>query len=539
MNKKFLIISFLTIALMVSCNDRKSADHTDLGYIMTVVRSNPEPVVDKDHPGSRDNDRGYENGHVIKVDGVYHMLMTELFDNRYYPDLYAWLPARLGYWKSADGDHWERVCTIAQGTASGRSDDLNDPYCATWSSSWYWNEEENRWNIIWRGCRWYWRYQSVIEGPEGFAGPYSEVSKLLPPLMDMQTQQWDDANVASFGNIYIAEDGKYYSFLSGGYPTTARDPQWVNTLGCADSIDGPWTRVYDPDAHPTFMYSENPFVNIYEINGKKVYFCVYDDLSSQHSLGYGYSLDGIHWTGNTLDLTGYTDWAMNEFWVESIRTPCCLIREDDGTYTIIFTACGKDGYFSIARINVAITEVKKPSGEHVVFPGDIQNWKALNGNFEVQYGREYSCFDGGNSVFTAATYTDVTVEASLRCVNQERIFDPTANWDPMAKAGVYVRKTSVEDKPGEGKSGYYAYLTANETVQLYAGDQLLSEVTVGKRPAIFRKLKMSVKGNRIRVYYGGDTKPCIDVKDNTYKGKGYVGIDVYQSHWHYERIEIY
>ena len=530
MNKKFLVIPFLTITILASCNGRKSVEKsTDLDYIMTVVRANPEPVIGKEHPGSYDNDKGYENGHVIKVDGVYHMLMTELFNAKFHG--YGWEPERIGYWKSVDGDHWERVCTIVHGTAkTGQPEDYLDPKNNTWSSSWYWNEEENRWNIFWRG-NWVWRYRSEMEGPEGFAGPYSEASKLFPPVMDMKTQQWDNVPICSFGNIYIAEDGKYYSFLCGNYLQRPNDSQWVNTLGCADNIDGPWTRVYDPDADPTFVYSENPFVNIYDINGKKVYFCVYDDLSNQHSLGYGYSFDGIKWTGKTLDLTGYTDWAENYWLVSSTRTPCCLIREDDGTYTIIFTACGKNGYFNIARINVAITEVKKPSDEHVVFPGDMKNWTVVNGDFEVQYGREYSSFDGGNSDYTAASYTDATVEASLRCVNA----DPNnITWNTTAKAGIYARK-STEDK----KSGYYAYLTANETVQLYAGDQLLAEVKTGKRPAIFRKLKLSVKGDRIRVYYDGDTQPCIDVKNDACKGKGYAGIDVFQSHWHYDRIEIY
>lgn len=506
----------------------------DRDYVMSVIKCNASPVVDGNHPGSSDNDYGYENGHVIKVDGVYHMLMTELFDASSHPELPGWVPARVGYWTSIDGDHWERVCTIVQGTATGRPDDYDDPKNNTWSSSWYWNKQENRWNIFWRGS-WVWRYRSEVEGPNGFAGPYTEAAKIYPPLMG-GVPYWDNDSLASFGNVFTAEDGKYCSFVGVGDFRNPDDIQWVNGLAWADNLNGPWTRV-ETDGHPTFVYSENPFVDIHEINGQKVYFCVYDDLSNQHSIGYGYSFDGVNWTGKTLDLTGHVDWADNYGFVYSIRTPCCLIREDDGTYTVIFTAYAPPddvrpkGFYAIARVNVRIDQTHKPSDTNVVFPGDMNNWKTICGDCDVQYGREYSL--AGNdtyceSVSTAATYADVTVEATLRCVEQI--------WDfATAKAGVYVRKTDMDGNLGE--SGYHACLTAKGTVQLYAGNNLLAEVNVEKRPGIFRRLTLSVKGDNIKVYYDGAEEPCIDINDATY-AEGYAGLVAYRSHWHYERVKI-
>ena len=528
---KNLFDLFLAFAFLALWHVQYSMGATNIDYVMSVVRCNPEPVIDKHHPGSADNDCGYENGHVIKINGTYHMLMTELFDYKPHPETLGSVPARVGYWTSPDGDNWERVCTIVQGTATGRPDDYNDPKNNTWSSSWYWNEAENRWNIFWRG-NWVWRYRSETEGPEGFAGPYTEAAKIYPPLAG-DVPYWDNNSLDSFGNIYTAEDGKYYSFVGVGDFRNLEDIQWVNGLAWADNIDGPWTRV-DTDGHPTFVYSENPFVNIYEINGKKVYFCVYDDLSNQHSLGYGYSFDGVHWTGKTLDLTGHTYWVSNDSFVASVRTPCCLIKEDDGTYTILFTAFGPAPtpsclYARIGRVNVTIAETEKPSDENVVFPGNMQNWKATGDGCAVQYGREYSLGfkdNGGDSVYVAATYTDVTVEATLRYVEQ--------TWDyASAKAGVAVRMAD-----NQKESGYHAYLTAKSTVQLYAGDKLLRETWVGKRPGIFRKLRLSVKGNDIKVYYDGLTVPCIEVNDDTFPGEGHVGLATYQSHWHYEKVEI-
>ena len=526
MNMKNLSCLVLVFACFAAWGVRISTG-ADFDYVMTVARCNPEPVIDRDHPGSEDNDYGYENGHVIKIGGTYHVLMTELFDGKIHQ--IGWVPARVGYWTSEDGDNWQRICTIVQGTATGRPDDYADPKNNTWSSSWYWNEAENRWNIFWRGS-WVWRYRSETEGPGGFSGPYTEAAKIYPPL-EGEVPYWG-YGFDSFGNIYTAEDGQYYSFIGFGDFRNLDDIQWVNGLARADNIDGPWTRV-ETDGHPTFVYSENPFVNIYEINGRKVYFCVYDDLSNQHSLGYGYSLDGVHWTGKTLDLTGYTHWASNESFVASVRTPCGLIKEEDGTYTILFTAFGPaprppaNLFAPIGRVNVTIEEVKKPSDEHLVFPGDLKNWKVIEGDGDVQYGREYSLGfkDGGaESVYVAETYTDVTVEAVLRYVEQ--------TWDfATAKAGVYARKSGDQEE-----NGYRAYLTAKSTVQLYAGDKLLRETWVGKRPGIFRKLKLSVKGNNIQVFYDGVL--CLDVNDDTYPGEGSVGIETYRSHWHYERVEI-
>ena len=533
---KKLIIPFLALMCLTLSCERKPASQADNGedvdYVMTVARSYPSPVIDITHQGSADNQGGYENGHLIKIDGTYHLLMTELFSVRH-PD-WGSVPARVGYWTSKDGDHWERVCTIVQG-----NDILGDPKNNTWSSSWYWNEKENRWNVFWRGNAVF-RYRSAVEGKDGMAGPYTEAAKVYPPLLG-EKQDWDNGWIDSFGNIYIAEDGKFYTFVGVGALEDPNDPQWVNGLAWADDIDGPWTRVRT-DGHPTFVYSENPFVYIYEINGRKVHFCVYDDLSNQHSLGYGYSFDGIHWVGKTMDMTGCADWAFNQNFTQSMRTPCGLIREDDGTYTIIFTAFAPNpeapeyswgSYAKIGRVNVRIDEIRCPSNKQVVFSGDMNNWKAVSGTFTVQYGREYSQSDmtaDGYSVYTAATYTDVTVEASLRNVT------PTQVWDTDAKAGIHVRKSKIDDKPAD--SGYRVYLTANETVQLYAGSKLLSEVNVGKQPGIFRKVKLSIKGNRIQVYYDGATEPCINVTDNTYKGKGYVGINVHQSHWHFDRIKV-
>jgi len=530
-------------------------ESTGMDYIMSVVDCNV--VVDKNHPGSANNDHGYENGYVIKIADTYHMLMTELFDAKPHPETVGSVPGRVGYWRSSDATHWERLCTIVEGTGKTGDNviDYADPKNNTWSSSWYWNEEDNRWNIFWRGS-----YVFRYELPEQFAGVYDlnninwasygtmwtfrdvGPDRGSPVPIQGQLQYWDNGTTASFGNVYKVGN-LYYSFV-GASTWPASDTQWVNGLAWANKIEGPWYRV-NTDGHPTFVYSENPFVYSYKNSkGETVYFCVYDDLSNQHSIGYGYSMDGVHWTGKTLDLTGYMDWALNNDFLNSARTPCCLIQEADGSYTIIMTAFTPDPssmqiskfYAPIVRLNVRIEEAEHPSNSHVVFPGNMRDWQS-EGKVTVQYGREYSL--GGiddndketnaESRYTLNTYTDITVKAMLRYVDQSWNYN-------TARAGVYVRS---DEKGG----GYYAYVTAgnansaNCKVQLYAGKNLLKETTLNKRPAIFGNLTIDVKGNAIKVYY--DDVLCLEATDNTYPNAGFVGIDVYQSHWHYGRIEIY
>ena len=507
-------------------------------YLMSIAYHSPAPVIDKNHISSADNQGGYENGHVIKINGVYHMIITELFWVVYAD--WGSVPARIGYWTSQNGGDWTRICTIVQGSATGKPEDLSDPKCNTWSSSWYWNESENRWNIFVRGWGMF-RYRSNIEGPDGIAGPYSDAGQIIPPINGPH-KNWENPNggIASFSNIYAGKDGKNYSLAGTGFDSGDKDDSWLISLVCADKPEGPWSWA-DTGDNPVFLYAENPFVNIYEINGERVYFCVYDDLSNQHSLGYGYSFDGVHWTGKTLDLTGYADWAFSLNYTQSVRTPCGLIREDDGTYTIIFTAFApnKDApeyswgsYAQVGRVNVRIDETERPPDKNIIFPGDMKNWAAINGNFRVKHGlycqneEKYRGSRDYKSVFTAGKYIDAEIEAALRYV------DSSQEWDENAKAGVFARA----DSNGEG--GYRAYLTSREKIQLYAGDKLLAEANAGKRPAIFRELKLSVNGDNIKVYYGGAAPPCIDLHDVTYTEAGYAGIGVYMSHWHYEKIKI-
>jgi len=356
-------------------------------------------------------------------------------------------------------------------------------------------------------------------------------------------QYWD-AGMDSFGNVYKGADGKYYSFVGSGMPGMTNDEQWVNgLLWTDDPLSGKWQR-YEGDTHPTFVYSENPYVFEYvNSKGQKVYFTVYDDLVNQRSIGFGWSYDGYDWKYNSIDLSGYANWSGDTDLMNTIRTPCCLLYDKAAdNYVIIFTAFGAGGdrgwYASIGRVAVKIEEItpeNQPSVQNLAFPGDMRDWQTVTGGSFVQYGREFS-LEGRKSVNGSANqaivsyakemYNDVTVEGTLYFVEP--------SWNHAASAGVYARA----DKDGAG--GYRAYLTASNNaaqnkVQLYAGDTMIKETVVNKKPGIHRTLKIEADGNFIKVYYEGTE--VISVTDSTY-ASGYCGLIANASHWHFTRVEI-
>ncbi len=493
-----------------------------LDYSMVVVRDSRAPIVGKDHPGSRDNGKGYENGHVIKLDnGEYHMLITEMWKNGGSQVAY-WVPARIGHWVSKDGNDWKRLGTIVEGNNLP-----GDPKEATWSPSWYWNEKENAWNIVWRGSNAVFRYRSGKSGRDGINGPYSEVSQMYPPFQgELKWKSYSGCGLASFSNVYTATDGRLYAFY-GNMTMEHDEPNWLCALARADNMDGPWTR--DPsNDDPSFVYAENPF--IYKYDG--VYFCVYDNLCCQHSIGYGYSTDGVHWVRKTLDLYGHTPWvrqpASRDDYVGTLRTPCSLIKEKDGTYTIFFTGYeAKTDYFGIGKISVKIRAEKvapDPATEH--FPADSPLWTPNSGIWEAQCG-EYSQRATEKatygSVIAGRTWGNFVVETQLRCVDYAG--DSRETW-----GGIHFRMKNASDGPED--SGYLVSVSQDGRVSLRHGDMILGAYD-SKRPAyVFRRLKVAANGSRIMVYLDDSPRPCIEVKDDTY-AKGYIGLNASKSHWHF------
>ena len=522
-----------------------------LEYKMTVVGASVEPVIDNDHldsiasgnyvgaPVYRPDELyhgncshvmwGYENGHAVKTaDGTYHLLIVEFCDGH-------WGYSRIGYWTSLDkGDNWERIGTAIEG--DDFYDDGRKAKETAWAPTWFWDEKEETWNVFYRGNYRVWRYKSAVPGKDGIAGPYEFVN-----LMDTsggKRHYWDDGVVHGFGNVFIAADGKYHAsysmYASGAYESV----NWVAGLMRANNLSGPWERVQTRN-RPVFTYAENPLVYS-DVNsrGEKLYFCVYDDLSDLHSIGFGYSEDGVNWTTQQVDLSGYVEWAPQDGLMDTIRTPCSLIKEDDGTYTVIFTArdLRLNWYYSVGKITAKIDEIASEPEGNVIFPDGVQLWNVTNGKFYDEY-EEYSGNDdkngSANSIYTGQTYEDVTVDAILRCVDRESDYR-SAITNRNSKAGIYLRKPDIDST-----GGYYVYLYAGGRIEVYAGDKLLAQHDTEKNAFMFRKLRAEIAGDRIKIYFDEDKAPCIDISDDTYGEAGYIGAEAVKSHWHYRKISIY
>jgi hypothetical protein len=71
------------------------------------------------------------------------------------------------------------------------------------------------------------------------------------------------------------------------------------------------------------------------------YMMVFDSFGDQE-IGYSLSEDGLHWGHETrVKIQSKKIWA--EAGDHSTRTPLCAIEEEDGTFTVVYTAMMKTG----------------------------------------------------------------------------------------------------------------------------------------------------------------------------------------------------
>ncbi len=527
------LMTFLATALNVCPKPPQGVAENEMlkKFEINVVRGSKLPIIDEFHKGAHDNVGGFENGSVIKLEnGEYHMLVVEMFVDGEVLNQGIWSPARIAHWVSIDAVNWDRKGLVIAGNAIPRDEKEN-----SWSPSFFWNKEENCWNIFWRGNAVF-RYKSTVKGKNGIAGPYVEANKIWPPF-EADKSHWHSGWFASFGNIFKAKDERWYAFFCIGKEVNG-DENWYAGLACAESIDGKWVPNINTNA-PTFLYSENPFVYKYD----DVYFCVYDDLSCQKSIGLGYSYDGMHWERQLVDLTHYVDWCDDDWYVNTVRTPMSLIKEDDGTYTVFFTAAQKtNGYFSIGSLSLSIERVlTEDKSNFEVNLKDEESFTPLTGGWHIEYN-EYSQNNKEDffnmTLLNKPPQKDLEIEASLRCVDvrkmpeNEKFFhreQPLFN----TRGGIFIGK--VDKHKDFDENALYIYLTADKHIVVFKGKHLLELCKVETPPFIFKNLKVSVVDKTINVYYQNESKPRIQFVDESYNG-GYLGLVVDGSHWHYESV---
>jgi hypothetical protein len=94
------------------------------------------------------------------------------------------------------------------------------------------------------------------------------------------------------------------------------------------------------------VFIENPVVSKLP-DGR--YLAIFDSLGPRE-IGYSISKDGLTWPLETrlTAQTGDNQWAGDGD--HDMRTALCAVREDDGTFTVIYTAKMKDkGFWAVGK----------------------------------------------------------------------------------------------------------------------------------------------------------------------------------------------
>ena len=305
----------------------------------TLTDAPAAPVIDSHHPDLAGNKYGFEGGCVVKEAGVYHLFTAEMAGDPF------WVKMRLAHWSSPDARTWRRVGTLYE--TDGRITPGDDRF-SLWASMAVFNDEEDRWNLFYiaytpgqgerEGLHMHgkiWRAVSATPGRGGIGGPYRDAGIILQP--DAYSQPWEGQQGTDSFFPWQA-GGKWYAFY-GSHQHWPVGP-WLVGLAEAPRLAGPWTRCQDLNPSPIEpVFIENPLVTKVGTH----YVAVYDNCApgdtyipeGRHG-GYSVSTDGIHWPkGGDLPLQPASGPAQ---WSEDLRTPLGLIPEDDGTFTILYTA---------------------------------------------------------------------------------------------------------------------------------------------------------------------------------------------------------
>ncbi len=341
-----LNLTLFTLGLFLACNSAFSQKELNL------ISEHKRPVVSATHPDvvTSKNRSGFETGQVVKIDGEYHMFVNEMFE-RPHRDM------RIAYWTSPDAIQWKRQATLVE-SIPGRSP--SNPRSEVWVTGVEFNEEEEAWNIFYVAYRAgdkekgeiersdyegkIWRAKSVIKGKRGIAGPYADLGIVLQP--DENSQEWEGQQaVATFNPFKVGN--KWYAFYDG-HNYIPMGP-WPIGLAEAPKLSGPWVRMSE-EYNPVPIaeeFAENPQVTELENGGLLT---VFDSFGDQE-IGYSLSENGIQWTPEKrIKIQTDTIWA--DAGDHAMRTPLCAIEEDDGTFTVIYTArmnVNGENFFAIGK----------------------------------------------------------------------------------------------------------------------------------------------------------------------------------------------
>jgi len=308
---------------------------------LEVVELLQNPIIKTGDPGTEDIKFGFEGGTCRKVNGVYYLFTTEVFDE---PKTAA---VRLAIWKSNDGLKFIKQSVIVE-----TNYDWNDTThrMSPWSPIAVFDSLRNVWSVfhvaykrkpnssnVFNMTGKIFRYDSQIEGIEGIGGPYKEGGWVN---LTGKPDWWEGpGEIVSFypykvGNEWWAFYGGNsvpdHVDASGTLNPNAKNIFYAGLAKSEGGLTDNWVRQYH--LNPVQMdpeFIENSIVTQVAPN---LYINLYDGANKQE-ISYSWSNDGIHWNKEQLIQVPNTP-----EWIKRIRTPLSLIDEGDGIYSIYFTA---------------------------------------------------------------------------------------------------------------------------------------------------------------------------------------------------------
>jgi predicted GH43/DUF377 family glycosyl hydrolase len=359
-----LIFYSSIISVLVTCKaGKEEAAGKSQKVTIEVISGSDGPVLTNGAAGTEGNKYGFEGGTVIRMKDGYHLFTSEMAGDP------RWVKMKLAHWFSQDGVEWKRLSTIKEssGDFTGK-----DPRSAIWSPMPYFNEHRDQWILHYIGYKsrpdsagmWLSNYEgrvfrlaSKTRGMNGIGGPYEDDGLIMEPGKD--SDPFEGLQGTDSFYPYKAGD-RYYAFFGSAQTQKMPISLWQVGLASANNIEGPWKRC--SELNPLDLgisFTENPVVTRLD-NGLYVALvdAGYDSTGLNRSaFGYTYSVDGVHWSKEQLC---YLENKVTKWW-NMMRTPLCLIKEGDGTYTVFHTGYNKNDYGSIGKLKVKIqTDSIKP-----------------------------------------------------------------------------------------------------------------------------------------------------------------------------------
>lgn len=345
----------LTTLLLVGCSAKKFTASTAVPpenlVTFRIVEIDSVPLIQKGSPGTEGNKYGFEGGTLWKDGENLHWFTAEIFED---PQV---VKMRLAYWSSNDGRNWRRVKTLyeSSGEFTGQ-----DPRAALWGPMPVFDAQSNVWNLFYVGYKakpntdssWYLNHEgriyraiSELKGKDGLAGPYHRDSVILAP--SQKSDPWE--GLQGVDSFYPYRTGnKWMAFYGSAQTQYIPCPFWGVGLAEAPELQGPWIR--KSALNPVDLqsrFAENPVVTKLE-NG--LYLALVDGGSINENFGYTYSKDGVHWAPATFIETSDSE----RRWWSLMRTPLGLVKDDDDTYTIYFTAFTTSNFACLGRAKVKV-----------------------------------------------------------------------------------------------------------------------------------------------------------------------------------------